>query len=115
MIKIFSLLFLMLLAQSGQQQSSSSLALPSENHLLNVRQLTFGGQNAEAYFSSDDRYLIYQHQGDGVACDQIYTIPVETPGSQPAKPVLVSTGKGRTTCSYFFPTDDRILFSSTHA
>jgi Tol biopolymer transport system component len=95
--------------------ASTSLALPAEKHLRNVRQLTFGGQNAEAYFSADDRLLIFQHQGGDVPCDQIYTIPVETPDGKPAKPQLVSTGKGRTTCSYFFPAGDRILFSSTHA
>jgi hypothetical protein len=42
-----------------------------EKHLRNVRQLTFGGQNAEAYWSADDKYLIFQHQGEGVPCDQI--------------------------------------------
>jgi TolB protein len=105
----------------GQQLSApvaatpSPLALPEETHLRNVRQLTFGGQNAEAYWSHDDKYLIFQHQGEGVPCDQIYTIPVDTPDGQPAVPRLVSTGKGRTTCSYFFPASDRILFSSTHA
>jgi len=93
----------------------NSLALPEEKHLRNVRQLTFGGQNAEAYFSADDRQLIFQHQGGDVPCDQIYTIPVNTPDGKPAQPKLVSTGKGRTTCSYFFPAGDRILFSSTHA
>jgi Tol biopolymer transport system component len=86
-----------------------------EKHLRNVRQLTFGGQNAEAYWSADDKYLIFQHQGEGVPCDQIYTIPVNTPDGKPATPKLVSSGKGRTTCSYFFPSGDRILFSSTHA
>jgi TolB protein len=102
--------------QTGDaEKSGSSLALPSEKHLRNVRQLTFGGQNAEAYFSADDRYLIFQHQGGDVPCDQIYTIPVDTPDGKPAKPQLVSTGKGRTTCSYFFPAGDRILYSSTHA
>jgi TolB protein len=90
-------------------------AFPEEKHLRNIRQLTFGGQNAEAYFSADDKYLVFQHQGDGVPCDQIYTIPVNTPDGKPATPKLVSTGKGRTTCSYFFPSGDRILFSSTHA
>jgi Tol biopolymer transport system component len=109
---------ILLAAGKGQQTASSSgnsLALPQEKHLRNVRQLTFGGQNAEAYFSFDDRYLIFQHQGDNVSCDQIYTIPVKTPDGKPAEPKLVSTGKGRTTCSYFFPAGDRILFSSTHA
>src|ERR1700722_12463110 len=88
---------------------------PEEKHLRDIRQLTFCGQNPEAYFSADDKYLIFQHQGDGVACDQIYTIPVDTPDGKPATPKLVSTGKGRTTCSYFFPSGDRVLFSSTHA
>ena len=98
------------------QTAGLSLATADEaKHLLNVRQLTFGGQNAEAYFSLDDKQLIFQHQGEGVPCDQIYTIPVDTPDGRPGVPKLVSTGKGRTTCAYFFPAGDRILFSSTHA
>ena len=89
----------------GLAQSSNlpDLATPREKHLRNVHQLTFGGQNAEAYFSADDKMLIFQHQGTGVPCDQIYTMPVDTPDGKPATPKLVSTGKGRTTCSYFFP------------
>ncbi|HEY6348253.1 MAG TPA: hypothetical protein VI636_02475 [Candidatus Angelobacter sp.] len=109
------LIMLPALAGSSQEQTPPSLTYPGEKHLRNVRQLTFGGQNAEAYFSLDDRHLIFQHQGNGVSCDQIYTIPVDTPDGKPARPKLVSTGKGRTTCSYFFPAGDRILFSSTHA
>jgi Tol biopolymer transport system component len=97
------------------QQPTNLLTSEEGRHLKNVRQLTFGGQNAEAYFSDDDKNLIFQHQGDGVDCDQIYTMPVDTPDGKPATPKLVSTGKGRTTCSYFFPSGDRILFSSTHA
>ena len=54
------------------------------------------------------------HQGAGVPCDQMYTMPVDTADGKPAVPKLVSTGKGRVTCGYFFPTGDRILFSSTH-
>jgi TolB protein len=100
-------------AGSGQQ-TSAALTLPAEKHLRNVRQLTFGGTNAEAYFSADDKYLIFMHQGEGVPCDQIFTIPIDTPDGKPAKPKMVSTGKGRTTCGYFFPAGDRILFSSTH-
>jgi TolB protein len=93
-----------------------ALTVPGEEkHLKNVRQLTFGGQNAEAYFSLEDKYLIFQHQGEGVPCDQIYSIPVDTPDGKPAAPKLISTGKGRTTCAYYFPSGDRVLFSSTHA
>ncbi|HEY4979973.1 MAG TPA: hypothetical protein VII25_12465, partial [Candidatus Acidoferrum sp.] len=96
--------------------SADSILLPEEQkHLKDARQLTFGGQNAEAYFSADDKELIFQHQGEGVPCDQIYTMPVDTPDGKPATPKLVSTGKGRTTCSYMFPAGDRILYSSTHA
>jgi TolB protein len=98
----------------GQGGGSASAGMPSETHLRNVRQLTFGGTNAEAYFSADDSYLIFMHQGEGVPCDQMYTMPVDTPDGKPARPTRVSNGKGRTTCGYFFPAGDRILFSSTH-
>src|SRR5262245_54816587 len=101
-------------AQQPTASAPASLWYPGEKHLRNIRQLTFGGQNAEAYWSADDKYLIFQHQGEGVPCDQIYTIPVSTPDGKPATPKLGGTGKGRTTCGYFFPKGDRILFSSTH-
>jgi TolB protein len=105
------------------QNGNPSLAFPGEKHLRNIRQLTFGGQNAEAYFSADDKFLIFQHQdlpsaqtpSVNTPCDQIFTIPVETPNGRPATPTRVSNGKGRTTCSYFFPSGDRILYSSTFA
>ena len=100
---------------AGEKQTDPLLRPEEQKHLKNVRQLTFGGQNAEAYFSADDKQLIFQHQGADVACDQIYTMPVDTAEGKPATPKLVSTGKGRTTCSFFFPAGDKILFSSTHA
>ena len=104
-----------LLHARPKPDSGGSILLPQEQrHLKNAKQLTFGGQNAEAYFSSDDKNLIFQHQGEGVPCDQIYTMPVDTSDGKPATPTLVSTGKGRTTCSYVFPSGDKILFSSTH-
>src|ERR1700676_2446542 len=74
--------------QHVAQTSSPPLALLSERHLRNVRQLTFGGTNAEAYFSADDKYLIFMHQGEGVPCDQMYTMPVDAPDGKPAKPKL---------------------------
>src|SRR6202051_3968958 len=94
--------------------NSDTLTVPGEKHLGNVRQLTFGGTNAEAYFSADDKSLIFMHSGGDVPCDQMYTMPVDTPDGKPAIPRLVSTGKGSTTCGYFFPFRNRILFSSTH-
>jgi Tol biopolymer transport system component len=81
-----------------------------EKHLLNIRQLTFGGTNAEAYFSFDEKKLIFQTTRDAYECDQIFTMNID--GSEQK---LASTGKGITTCGYFFPGNKRILFSSTHA
>lgn len=87
----------------------AELEHPQETHLRNLRQLTFGGENAEAYFSADDRRLIFQaHRGAG-NCDQIYIMDRE--GDSPQ---MVSTGTGRTTCAYFFPDGQRILYASTH-
>jgi Tol biopolymer transport system component len=82
---------------------------PGEKHLRNIRQLTFGGENAEAYFSADGKKLIFQSTREGHQCDQIYTMNID--GSNVK---MVSTGEGRTTCSYFFPGDKKILYSSTH-
>src|SRR5919197_5243017 len=81
----------------------------AERHLRNIRQLTFGGENAEAYFSSDGTRLIFQSTRDGYPCDQIYTMKID--GSDVRR---VSTGKGRTTCGYFYPGGSEILFASTH-
>src|SRR3954453_20657810 len=91
------------------QNSTPPQATAQEKHLRNVRQLTFGGENAEAYFSADGKKLIFQSTRDGYPADQIYTI--KSDGSAVRR---VSTGTGRCTCSYFFPDGKRILFSSTH-
>ena len=88
---------------------NNQLALPNEKHLHNIKQLTFGGENAEAYFSSDGKQLIFQSTRDGRGCDQIYTMNVD--GSNVK---LISNGDGRTTCSYFFPGQKRVLYSSTY-
>src|SRR5918995_2197576 len=87
----------------------ATVAAPEEKHLRNITQLTFGGENAEAYFSEDGRRLIFQSTRDGRGCDQIYTMNVD--GSNVK---MVSTGEGRTTCAYFLPRSDRTLYSSTH-
>jgi TolB protein len=83
---------------------------PGEPHLTNVRMLTNGGENAEAYFSADAGQLIFQATRPGVSnCDQIFTMNADGTDIR-----MVSTGKGATTCAYFFPSGDRILYSSTH-
>jgi Tol biopolymer transport system component len=93
----------------GALPQKNDLALPQEKHLRNIRQLTFGGENAEAYFSGDGKKLTFQSTRAGHECDQIYTMNID--GSDVR---MVSTGDGRTTCSYFLPGDKRILYSSTH-
>src|SRR5262249_22760550 len=93
----------------SQSLAGSDLATPQEKHLKNVRQLTFGGQNAEAYFSADGRKLIFQSTHGDLKCDQIFTMNVD--GSDVH---MVSTGKGRTTCGYIYPSGKKILYSSTH-
>lgn len=90
-------------------QSSVASSSPVEKHLSNIKQLTFGGENAEAYFSADGRKLIFQSTRDGRECDQIYSMNVD--GSDVK---MISNGTGRTTCSYFFPNLGRVLYSSTH-
>ena len=81
----------------------------SQKHLRNIRQLTFGGQNAEAYFDATGTRLIFQSTRPPYGCDQIFTMNDD--GSDVR---LVSTGKGRTTCGYFFPDGKRIIYASTH-
>jgi len=97
-----------LAAFEAAQKTEPSLTLPQERHLRNVRQLTFGGENAEAYFSFDDRRLIFQSRPDTHSCDQMYTMDVDGSNKR-----MVSTGGGRTTCGYFFPDGRHILYSST--
>lgn len=83
---------------------------PREIHLRHVKQLTFGGQNAEAYFSYDGRRLTFMSTREPYKCDQIFVMNTE--GSDQH---LASTGEGRTTCGYFYADGKHILYSSTHA
>jgi Tol biopolymer transport system component len=81
-----------------------------EPHLVNVRQLTFGGENAEAYWSWDGTKLVLQVTGRrGFECDQIVVMNAD--GSDER---LVSTGRGRTTCAFFLPGDRQLVYASTH-
>ncbi len=87
----------------------ASLHDARERHLANVRQLTFGGQNAEAYWSSDGTKIIFQRKGGEILADQIFTMNADGSGLK-----MVSTGKGRCTCAYFLKGDREIIYSSTH-
>src|SRR5688572_2679273 len=85
-------------------------AEPGEPRLTNIRRLTNGGENAEAYFSSDGQWLTFQSTRDGRTCDQQYVM--RTDGSELRR---VSNGAGKTTCGYFFDGDRKLFFASTHA
>lgn len=93
-----------------------SLLYPEEKHLKNIRQLTFGGDNAEAYWSFDDTHLVFQATNKkwGVECDQIYVMDTNADVDTSYMPPLVSTGNGRTTCAYFMPGDTSVIYASTH-
>jgi TolB protein len=103
------LVMIALFLPPNAQTKHETLRDPHENHLRNIRQLTFGGTNAEAYFSFDSSKLIFQSTRPPFDCDQIFTMDVD--GSHQT---LVSTGKGITTCAYFFPDGKHILYASTH-
>lgn len=93
-------------------QAGSGPPNPGEVHLSHLRQLTFGGQNAEAYYSADGTRLIFQHTPppDTAGCDQEFIIRVDGTGLR-----RVSSGKGRTTCGWFFPGGRRVFYASTEA
>lgn len=96
----------------GTAREDSATAIgpfPGERHLKNIRQLTFGGENAEAYFSPDGQWLVFQATRDSFACDQIFRMT--TAGEELQR---ISTGRGRTTCAYFLAGGERILYASTH-
>jgi Periplasmic component of the Tol biopolymer transport system len=94
---------------SAARPASTTRPLQSEPHLANIKQLTFGGDNAEAYFSRDGKRLIFQSTRNGRSCDQQFVMNVD--GSNVKR---VSTGFGKTTCGYFYDADRKIFFGSTH-
>jgi len=94
---------------------SDSIIYPEEVHFKNMQQLTFGGDNAEAYFSYDGKYLIFQRNNpkEGIRCDQMFIgkLP-EKPGA-PFEYKMISSGKGRTTCGFFTRDGKHIIYAST--
>lgn len=98
-------------AQGPAPSSDHLMALhdPREKHLANVRQLTFGGDNAEAYWSFDGKRLIFQAKRGDMKADQMFVINADGTGEK-----MVSNGTGRTTCGYFLKNNRQIIYSSTH-
>lgn len=97
-------------AQTKESVDSTSAWQSKESHLSNIKQLTFGGENAEAYFSYKADLLIYQSTHPPYDCDQIFMM-----NSDGSNKHLISDGKGRTTCSFIAPDYKRVIYSSTFA
>jgi hypothetical protein len=86
-----------------QTGPGDTLHYPDEKNFSNIRQLTFGADNAEAYWSYDNKYIIFQRTApkDGIACDQMFIGKVPTSPAEKFEYRMVSSGKGRTTCGFF--------------
>jgi TolB protein len=93
-----------------------TIQYPEETHFKNVQQLTFGGDNAEAYWSFDSKYIVFQRTNpkEGVNCDQIFMGKVPQKAGDKFEYKLVSTGKGRTTCPFFTKDGKHVIYASTH-
>jgi Tol biopolymer transport system component len=95
---------------------TDTILYPQEKHFKNIRQLTFGGDNAEAYFSFDGKYLIFQHKNEkeNVRCDQMYIGKIPQSPDEKFEPKMISSGKGRTTCGFFTRDGKHIIYASTY-
>lgn len=110
--------------QQQKKVENEEVTLPKKNELIqdgevhfrNMKQLTFGGDNAEAYWSFDNTRLVFQSNAAkwGVECDQIFVTDAFTDDLAKNQPNMISTGMGRTTCSYFMPGDTSVVYASTH-
>ena len=113
--KITICLLLLAGIKSTKAQNSDSLIYPDEKHFKNIQQLTFNGDNAEAYWSFDDRQIIFQRKNEkeGIMCDRMFigNIPQKN-GSFQFK--QLSSVLGRTTCGYFLPDGKHIIYASTY-
>ncbi len=101
--------------ETSLMAGTDTLIYPEEKHFKSLRQVTFGGDNAEAYWSFDDSMLVFQSNNEdwGMECDQIFLVNADEQ-LRDSMPPMVSTGLGRTTCSYFLPDNKHIVYGSTH-
>ncbi len=113
--KLTLCLVLLIFLIHANAQNSDSLIYPDEAHFKNIRQLTFNGDNAEAYWSYDDKQVIFQRKNEkeNVLCDRMFigNIPQQGESFQFKQ---LSSGKGRTTCGYFLPGGKQVVYASTH-
>ncbi|MFT5243079.1 MAG: TolB protein [Glaciecola sp.] len=98
------------------EAGKDTLIYPEEKHFKAIRQVTFGGDNAEAYWSFDDKQLVFQSNNKAwdVGCDQMFLMNANETFTNSIPPPMLSTGKGRTTCAYFLPDNKHIIYASTH-
>ncbi len=103
--------------EAQEAKPDTTVHYVNEKHLQNIKQLTFGGDNAEAYFSFDSKMIVFQSNNPvwGLDCDQIFYTRLDSADMGNKIPQRISTGFGRTTCSYFMPGDSSIIFASTHS
>ncbi len=106
---VIIILILSFVFSANSFTQDEKLIFEGEKHFKNINMLTNGGENAEAYFSFDGKKLVFQATFDSIKCDQIFTMNIDGTNRE-----LVSTGNGRTTCSYYYPDGKRILYASTH-
>lgn len=104
-----------IIAHSQTNTINDTLHYPEEAHFKNIQQLTFGGDNAEAYWSYDGKALVFQRTSlkAGVPCDQIFVGKVPRPG-EAFQYKMISSGKGRTTCAFFTKDNRHVIYASTH-
>ena len=109
-------LLLLTVSATAVAQKSDSLVYPDEKHFKNMRQLTFDGDNAEAYWSYDGSRIIFQRKNEqeNIPCDRMFIgrIPQDPNDKFVYKPA--SNGKGRNTCGYFLPGGRQIIYASTY-
>ena len=101
--------------ETSLMAGSDTLIYPEEKYFKSIRQITFGGDNAEAYWSWDDKQMIFQSNNEAweMNCDQMFLMCIEE-SFKDSKPAMVSTGFGRTTCAYFLPDNKHYVYGSTH-
>ncbi|MFS4415529.1 TolB family protein [Maribacter sp. 2307ULW6-5] len=102
-------------APQSLMAGADTLIYPEEKYFKSIRQITFGGDNAEAYWGWDDKQMVFQSNNEawGVGCDQMFLMNVEE-DFKDRQPPMISTGLGRTTCAYFMPDNKHYVYGSTH-
>lgn len=116
-LRSFAIVLLTCFSFCATAQNKANLAYADEKHFKNLRQLTTGGDNAEAYFGFDNEHVTFQRTNpkEGLSCDQIFYGSIPKNENESFKYKMVSNGKGRTTCAYLMPDHQHFFYASTFA